>query len=143
MSAPFAAGPTRSVPGSWPENPTTQSSTQSDASRQYHSDWNTSGPDSDPATSYPSSAPQDVNAYSQQYPPLAVPTRSSNATNEMFRQLGQQKAAASLDKSLAVPVRRPSGSRVCAKCGNSLSGQFVRALDATYHLECFTCHVSY
>lgn len=39
------------------------------------------------------------------------------------------------------PSRRPSGSRVCGKCGLNLTGQFVRALGDTYHLECFTCHV--
>jgi len=37
--------------------------------------------------------------------------------------------------------RRPSGSRMCGKCGEGLTGQFVRALGDTYHLECFTCHV--
>ncbi|KAB2574058.1 Rho GTPase activator [Lasiodiplodia theobromae] len=36
--------------------------------------------------------------------------------------------------------RRPSGSRVCGKCGGHLTGQFVRALGDTFHLECFTCH---
>ncbi|KAK1023672.1 Rho-type GTPase activating protein Rga1, partial [Friedmanniomyces endolithicus] len=37
--------------------------------------------------------------------------------------------------------RRPSGQqRVCGKCGRGLTGQFVRALGDTYHLECFTCH---
>ena len=39
-------------------------------------------------------------------------------------------------------TRRPSErSRVCGKCGGHLTGQFVRALGDTYHLECFTCHV--
>ena len=38
--------------------------------------------------------------------------------------------------------RRPSGAKLCAKCNQLLSGQFVRALDNMYHLECFTCHVS-
>ena len=32
--------------------------------------------------------------------------------------------------------------RICGKCGKQLTGQFVRALGDTYHLECFTCHVS-
>lgn len=42
---------------------------------------------------------------------------------------------------------RPRGTssgkkaRICAKCGQNLTGQFVRALDATYHLECFLCRV--
>lgn len=39
--------------------------------------------------------------------------------------------------------RRQSGSkRICGKCKKDLTGQFVRALDNTFHLECFTCHVS-
>ncbi|EMC93599.1 hypothetical protein BAUCODRAFT_26850 [Baudoinia panamericana UAMH 10762] len=37
--------------------------------------------------------------------------------------------------------RRPSGQqRICGKCQRHLTGQFVRALGDTYHLECFTCH---
>ncbi|KAF2099477.1 RhoGAP-domain-containing protein [Rhizodiscina lignyota] len=38
------------------------------------------------------------------------------------------------------PSRKPSGSRICGKCGENLTGQFVRALGDTFHLECFTCH---
>ncbi|KAL1954334.1 hypothetical protein VTO42DRAFT_1408 [Malbranchea cinnamomea] len=30
-------------------------------------------------------------------------------------------------------------TRVCKKCGEPLLGQFVRALGATYHLECYQC----
>lgn len=38
--------------------------------------------------------------------------------------------------------RRPSGQqRTCGKCQKHLTGQFVRALGDTYHLECFTCNV--
>lgn len=32
-------------------------------------------------------------------------------------------------------------SRVCKKCGLQLTGQFVRALDGTFHLDCFKCRV--
>lgn len=35
-----------------------------------------------------------------------------------------------------------SSPRVCKKCGETLTGQFVRALLNTYHLECFKCDVS-
>ncbi|KAI1143419.1 RhoGAP-domain-containing protein [Hypoxylon sp. FL0543] len=36
--------------------------------------------------------------------------------------------------------RTASGQlRVCAKCGEPLIGQFVRALEGTYHLDCFRC----
>ncbi|MCJ1314505.1 hypothetical protein MMC25_008187 [Agyrium rufum] len=32
-----------------------------------------------------------------------------------------------------------SKSRICMKCGESLAGQFVRALGGTFHLDCFRC----
>ncbi|PSR82185.1 hypothetical protein BD289DRAFT_371665 [Coniella lustricola] len=35
--------------------------------------------------------------------------------------------------------RAPSGQRTCKKCGEPLTGQFVRALDGTFHLDCFKC----
>lgn len=36
--------------------------------------------------------------------------------------------------------RAPSGGqRICKKCGEPLTGQFVRALDGTFHLDCFKC----
>ncbi|KNG44622.1 gtpase-activating protein of the rho rac family [Stemphylium lycopersici] len=39
------------------------------------------------------------------------------------------------------PAAKPKRSgKICGKCGESLTGQFVRALGDTYHLECFTCH---
>lgn len=39
--------------------------------------------------------------------------------------------------------RTASGQvRVCHKCGEPLTGQFVRALDGTFHLDCFKCQVS-
>jgi len=38
------------------------------------------------------------------------------------------------------PKPKRSG-KICGKCGEGLTGQFVRALGDTYHLECFTCHV--
>ena len=34
-----------------------------------------------------------------------------------------------------------STSRICKKCGESLTGQFVRALGGTFHLDCFLCRV--
>jgi hypothetical protein len=39
--------------------------------------------------------------------------------------------------------RKGSGQlRVCKKCGELLTGQFVRALGGTFHLDCFKCKVS-
>lgn len=45
------------------------------------------------------------------------------------------KAASSLQ-----PVPRSSKpSKICNKCSLPISGQFVRALDSAYHIDCFTC----
>src|SRR5690242_9325369 len=47
-----------------------------------------------------------------------------------------------LQNELQVQPPKPKRSgKVCGKCGEPLTGQFVRALGGTYHLECFTCHV--
>lgn len=32
--------------------------------------------------------------------------------------------------------------RICKKCNEPLTGQFVRALGGTFHLDCFKCRVS-
>jgi hypothetical protein len=39
------------------------------------------------------------------------------------------------------PPKPKRSGKICGKCGEGLTGQFVRALGGTYHLECFTCHV--
>ena len=39
--------------------------------------------------------------------------------------------------------RNASGTiRICKKCDEPLTGQFVRALGGTFHLDCFKCQVS-
>lgn len=38
-------------------------------------------------------------------------------------------------------TKSPGSSRLCQKCGDPLTGQFVRALGGTFHLECFRCQV--
>ena len=40
------------------------------------------------------------------------------------------------------PQRPGVKQRYCGKCGEILTGQFVRALGGTYHLDCFTCQVT-
>ncbi|KAJ5085118.1 hypothetical protein N7532_009889 [Penicillium argentinense] len=35
--------------------------------------------------------------------------------------------------------KSPGSSRLCQKCNEPLTGQFVRALGGTFHLECFKC----
>lgn len=44
------------------------------------------------------------------------------------------------EKSLVEKPKKPA--RLCQKCGEPLTGQFVRALGGTFHLECFKCRVS-
>lgn len=40
--------------------------------------------------------------------------------------------------------RTASGNlRHCKKCGEVLTGQFVRALGGTFHLDCFRCQVGF
>lgn len=34
-------------------------------------------------------------------------------------------------------------ARLCKRCGEPLTGQFVRALGGTFHLDCFKCRVRY
>ena len=38
-------------------------------------------------------------------------------------------------------TKSPGSSRLCQKCHEPLTGQFVRALGGTFHLECFKCEV--
>lgn len=46
------------------------------------------------------------------------------------------------DRSRPRHRRQGSGQvRVCKKCGEPLTGQFVRALAGTFHLDCFRCAV--
>jgi hypothetical protein len=39
--------------------------------------------------------------------------------------------------------KRSGSTTCCAKCGNTVHGQFVRALHQVYHLDCFRCKVSH
>jgi hypothetical protein len=40
--------------------------------------------------------------------------------------------------------RSASGqTRTCNKCGEALTGQFVRAMEGTFHLDCFKCRVCF
>ncbi|EOA88695.1 uncharacterized protein SETTUDRAFT_159890 [Exserohilum turcica Et28A] len=69
----------------------------------------------DDATSSSSLAPHDR---------LAFPSRSATDPGEHNQ-----------------PAAKPKRTgKICGKCGEGLTGQFVRALGDTYHLECFTCH---
>ncbi|KAF2674158.1 RhoGAP-domain-containing protein [Microthyrium microscopicum] len=132
MSAPFAGG--GPMPGQWPESnhPTPMSHPASSAPPYSNPPSASTAP-----TSYSSNQPSD-------HPPSAF-TNSYDSGPRPYQAYNQQPAEGT-QQIVTGPTelkpgvtRKPSGGRACAKCGLSLSGQFVRALDATYHLECFTC----
>lgn len=52
------------------------------------------------------------------------------------------KTSGERNRSRARNGRTASGQiRMCKKCGEPLTGQFVRALGGTFHLDCFKCRV--
>lgn len=56
---------------------------------------------------------------------------------------GELKLSGDRDRSRNRSSRKGSGQlRLCKKCGEPLTGQFVRALGGTFHLDCFRCRVS-
>jgi hypothetical protein len=74
--------------------------------------------------------------------PLADPSARGPPPQDYSGPLAVNRPSEERQKNSANGSRRPSGSRICGKCGEPLAGQFVRALDNTFHLDCFTCHVS-
>jgi hypothetical protein len=52
------------------------------------------------------------------------------------------KPVTDVSRSRPLGPKKSGSSRICGKCGQPLTGQFVRALGDTFHLECFTCYVS-
>jgi hypothetical protein len=62
------------------------------------------------------------------------------------RQPDQRDRSATRERSrpnARTNTKSPGNPRICKKCGEPLTGQFVRALGGTYHLECFKCNVSW
>ena len=54
----------------------------------------------------------------------------------------QHKTSGERNRSRTRNGRTASGQmRMCKKCGLPLTGQFVRALGGTFHLDCFKCRV--
>lgn len=68
--------------------------------------------------------------------------RTQESEGGSRRSSERPRAASGKDRQEANGSRRPSHTtRICGKCEGQLTGQFVRALENTYHLECFTCNV--
>ncbi|KAI2629753.1 RhoGAP-domain-containing protein [Hypoxylon sp. NC1633] len=67
-------------------------------------------------------------------PPIRPPASPSLSAHSDPRPSGER------NRSQGRSGRTASGQlRICAHCGESLTGQFVRALEGTYHLDCFKC----
>ncbi|KAL9616062.1 MAG: hypothetical protein Q9160_009033, partial [Pyrenula sp. 1 TL-2023] len=67
-----------------------------------------------------------------------------SATDNAKRERVTSGSADVRDPGKVSPVQPPKSTRVkstrtCGKCQEVLDGRFVRALDGTFHLECFTC----
>jgi hypothetical protein len=59
-------------------------------------------------------------------------------------QRGSGAAGGSLRRSgstTGLTAISPRQTRICQQCEGHLTGQFVRALGGTYHLDCFKCKV--
>ncbi|KAI8965987.1 RhoGAP-domain-containing protein [Daldinia sp. FL1419] len=69
------------------------------------------------------------------FPPPSLPPGSPSLSAQ-----GDPRPSGERNRSRGRSGRTASGQlRICAKCGESLTGQFVRALEGTYHLDCFRC----
>lgn len=69
-------------------------------------------------------------------PPVTTNTPPQLA-RKLLSQLQMQQTSSNDPKAPALQRKK----KVCKVCNLPISGQFVRALDAAYHMECFTCHV--
>jgi hypothetical protein len=69
----------------------------------------------------------------------ASPVGSANGRD---REGDSRKTSGERNRSRTRNGRTASGQlKICKKCGEPLTGQFVRALGGTYHLDCFRCRV--
>jgi len=149
MSAPYAGGsPTEGQERYW------QDSQQSSGDHYLPSqnrdtrpamnapgDYSTSSSDS---RQYQNTTPRGSSERDQprRQPHQNTNNQPSDRYNQENGSLSNLRTSGEANNQVQSGSRRPSGSRICAKCDLPLSGQFVRALDNTYHLECFTCQVS-
>jgi hypothetical protein len=100
---------------------------------------------SGPETSYHSErdvlARQNGGAYGSNQLGLPPGSPALSAANRDFD--AESRRSGERNRSRPRNGRGPSGQvRLCKKCGEPLTGQFVRALDGTFHLDCFKCRVS-
>ncbi|KAF2669340.1 hypothetical protein BT63DRAFT_258973 [Microthyrium microscopicum] len=67
-------------------------------------------------------------------------TASSTVSDMQAHSQASENAMTSARSKKSMPVSpKPRSEKSCHKCGEPLYGQFVRALNTIYHLDCFTC----
>ncbi|KAK5940538.1 Rho-type GTPase activating protein Rga1 [Knufia obscura] len=64
------------------------------------------------------------------------PTNRQSSDSRVGRKRSQEKDGKGRSRSR---TNSNKGHRTCKKCGDPLTGQFVRALGGTFHLDCFKC----
>jgi hypothetical protein len=78
--------------------------------------------------------------------PASAPRPLSPVDSQLGRDVDNQRGAGVRERSRTNGnggTRSASGTpKLCKKCEEPLTGQFVRALGGTFHLECFKCRVS-
>lgn len=73
----------------------------------------------------------------------AMAVRRSETPSSMSSAHGPSTSTIQSVPQSGQPQAKRSGSvTYCAKCGQAVRGQFVRALHQVYHLDCFRCKVS-
>ena len=72
----------------------------------------------------------------------SLPHSPVDGRNERGRDRTQELPVRERSRPNGAPGGKPPGAlRICKKCGEALTGQFVRALGGTFHLDCFRCRV--
>ena len=87
-------------------------------------------------------AVEEENSTNGSLPPSPVDGRSGRSV-ENTQNLPIRERSRSRNNGGAGTKGSIASRRVCKKCGESLTGQFVRALGGTYHLDCFRCRVGH
>ena len=73
----------------------------------------------------------------------SLPHSPVDGRNGRSRDTTQDLPIRERSRTNGAPGAKSSGTlRLCKKCGEALTGQFVRALGGTFHLDCFRCRVS-
>lgn len=72
----------------------------------------------------------------------SLPHTPVDGRNDRSRDRTQELPVRERSRPNGAPGGKPPGAlRICKKCGEALTGQFVRALGGTFHLDCFRCRV--